>query len=83
MTNRRSFLAGMFRATATVAFLGVARLSVADGPGFEREPYQANGPLWPGLHDLWQSAVEPNFLMVPLGMESNESKWLSVARAYK
>lgn len=42
--NRRGFLTGLFRATATVAFLGVTRLSLVDDDLYLSE--KSIGPIW-------------------------------------
>lgn len=43
VTGRRQFLRGFATATATVAFLGVTRLQLAEGEGWEELPTTTSG----------------------------------------
>jgi hypothetical protein len=66
--SRRAFLAGALRAMAAVAFLGAARVSVADGEGWEREP------LWQGLRDMHSDWVDV-FVTEAIDLSKYEYRW--------
>lgn len=62
MMNRRGFLRSLAQATAGIAFLGVSRLSLADGPGWEAddESYYGFVPTenYAILNPNWRASLE-------------------------